>query len=82
MHTIGETMNFNHLLTEKRIKIACKGNPKECYWVPTGRIEAMVCENVNVSMRCKKCNAREEAFLTRKEFNTHERVINKEVNNA
>lgn len=77
-------MNFNHLLDERSMRRACpqRNNLKRCYWKLTGNIRASVAGNVNVSMYCKECNAKEEVFLSEKEYRTHEKILLREVNSA
>ena len=75
-------MHFNHLINEKRIKTHCKGDGKECYWLPSGNIRATSGNNVNVSLYCKMCGHREEIFLNEKAFKTHEKVLLKEIENV
>lgn len=73
-------MNFNYLLNEKRMKAICKRrNVDECYWSPSGKIRATAGDNVHISMYCKKCECREEIFLTKEEYQTHKKIIKCEV---
>tara|TARA_R110002012_G_scaffold259857_1_gene441467 strand:+ start:134 stop:373 length:240 start_codon:yes stop_codon:yes gene_type:complete len=73
--------NFNHLIDEKKTKAVCKyrDNRKNCYWKPTSNIRATVGKNVNILMHCKACDAREDIFLTEKEYKIHEKTILREV---
>ena len=72
-------MNFNHLLSEKRRKQVCEATQQECYWGPTGNIRSMVGGHVNVSLCCRHCGRREDAFLTLAEFQIQENSISREV---
>jgi hypothetical protein len=76
-------MNFNHLLTEKFIKRACRGkNTNECYWQPAGAGRSTQGNNVHVPLFCKRCGAREELFLSADEYHTQEKLIQLEVGNV
>lgn len=76
-------MNFNHLLTEKFIKRACKGkNLNECYWQPAGQGRRTQGNNVHLSLVCKRCTAREDIFLSKKDYHTQEKLIHQEISNV
>ena len=76
-------MNFNYLLNEKKMKILCKKrNLNECHWSPSGKIRATVGNNIHVSMYCKRCECREEIFLTEDEYNTYKKIIKHEVSDV
>jgi|TARA_R110000824_G_scaffold11540_7_gene50454 hypothetical protein len=70
-------------MDSKRLKSVCqkRNNCKDCYWGPTSNIRAAIGKNVNILMLCKTCNAREDIFLTEKEYKLHENIILKEVKN-
>tara|TARA_E500000331_G_C17003541_1_gene603150 strand:- start:447 stop:575 length:129 start_codon:yes stop_codon:yes gene_type:complete len=36
-------------------------------------------DNVHVSMMCKRCQKREDIFLSKREYKTQEKIIEKEV---
>ena len=74
--------NFNHLVEDKDVRKLCRRNiQNECYWVPL-RVRATVGDNVNLSMYCRRCEARQEVFVTEKEYKNQERLIQKEVEGA
>jgi hypothetical protein len=76
-------MNFNYLIEDKRNKVICKKkNLNECQWSPTGRVWATSGNNVCVSMYCKKCECKEDIFLTLKEFKIQEKILSQEVGNV
>ena len=74
-------MNFNHLMDKKQMLIACpqRDNCKNCYWKLTGNIRASIAGNVNVSMYCKVCDAKEEVFLSENDYRMHERMLLREA---
>jgi hypothetical protein len=72
-------MNFNHLMNKKRIRLLCKGTNNECYWVPVGDPTVMVGDNIHLQMLCKRCDLREDVFLSASEFNTQKKIIEKEI---
>ena len=75
-------MNFNHLMDERSLKRKCKEAAGECYYIPAGNIRATQGENVHMTMVCKKCGAREDIFLTKKQYDTQERLIKREIGNV
>jgi len=73
-------MNFNYLMDQKRMRLLCKGIDKEaCYWCPVGTIRATSGNNVVVSMYCKRCNSREDIFLSESEYKTQQKILRNEV---
>ena len=72
-------MNFNYLMDPKQRRISCQATNTECYWVPVSPGRSMSGDNVHVSMMCKKCNIRRDIFMTKKEYKTQERIIEREV---
>ena len=72
-------MNFNYLIDPRIRQRACKVGGNECYWTPASAGRTMSGDNVHVSMICKKCGLREDIFMTRKEYKTQERIIEREV---
>ena len=73
-------MNFNYLMDQKRMRLLCKGIDKEaCYWCPVGAIRATSGNNVVVSMYCKRCNSREDIFLSESEYKTQQKILRNEV---
>ena len=75
-------MNFNHLLDERQQRTRCRGDSKECYWLPVGDGMATAGRNISVTMYCKKCEAREAVFLTEAEYGVHRKLIEKEIGNV
>ena len=74
--------NFNYLLEERRMRTYCRReNQKECYWLPVS-VRASVAGNVNLCMYCRRCEAREDIFLTEEEYKRQEKLIHKEVEGA
>ena len=73
--------NFNHLMEAKILKKKCKASGNVCYWVPVGNIRSTHGNNVHMTMYCKHCMAREDIFLTEKQYKVHENIILKEVKN-
>jgi len=73
-------MNFNYLMDQKRMRLLCKGIDKEaCYWCPVGSLRATSGNNIAVSMYCKKCELREDIFLSQSEYKIQERILRNEV---
>ena len=75
-------MNFNHLMDNKILLQRCRRDGGECYWAPTGNIRAMVGGHVHVSMYCKKCQAREEVFLSETLYKKQQKILEQEVGNV
>jgi len=75
-------VNFNHLIDERSLKRKCKKANSECYYIPAGNIRATQGENVHMTMVCKKCGVREDIFLTKKQYDTQERLIKREIGNV
>ena len=74
--------NFNYLLEERRIRSCCRRDiQNECYWLPVS-VRASVAGNVNLCMYCRRCEAREDIFLTEQEYKRQEKLIQKEVEGA
>ena len=74
-------MDFNHLFSEKELKIANRnGKCGCCYWLPASEGAATAANNVVVQMYCKNCDARSYAFLHLEEYELHNKVITEEVN--
>jgi hypothetical protein len=72
-------MNFNHLMESKHTKRTCGPHGQECYWVPVGNIRSTHGDNVYMTMVCRHCEKREDIFLTKEDYHTHERTILKEL---
>lgn len=75
-------MNFNHLMESKILQKRCRKDGGECYWMPTGTIRAMVGGHVHVSMYCKKCQKREEVFLSETLYKKQQKILEQEVGNV
>ena len=75
-------MNFNHLMENKILQRQCRKDGAECYWASTGNIRAMVGGHVNVSMYCKKCDQREEVFLSEILYKKQQKILEQEVGNV
>jgi hypothetical protein len=74
--------NFNYLLNERQIRVSCRRDAQnECYWIPL-TVRASAGGNVNVSMYCRRCEAREDIFLNEQEYKIQERLIKQEVEGA
>ena len=74
-------MNFNYLMSPKRRRNSCDGR-EECYWIPVSSGRSVGGDNVHVTMMCKKCQIREDIFMTRKEYKMQERIIEREATNV
>mgnify|MGYP003652747883 CR=1 FL=1 len=72
-------MNFNHLMEARFIKRKCKATKNTCYYTPAGNIRSTHGDNVHMTMVCKNCGIREDVFLSREEYFTHQKVIQKEI---
>jgi|TARA_E500000305_G_C3927200_1_gene191041 hypothetical protein len=72
-------MNFNHLMDPRKLRMTCRSANSECYWIPVGSGRSMGGDNVHVSMMCKRCQKREDIFLSKREYKTQEKIIEKEV---
>jgi hypothetical protein len=72
-------MNFNHLMEARSTRRKCTANNSNCYYMPSGKIRTTAGENVHMTMYCKNCGRREDIFLTKEEFFTHQKVIQKEI---
>ena len=75
-------MNFNYLINPRRRQRSCAKGVGECYWVPVSSGRSTGGDNVHVSMMCKKCYAREDIFMTRREYKMQERIIEREATNV
>ncbi len=75
-------MNFNHLMETKYIKRKCSATNTECYFIPAGNVRSTAGENVHMTLYCKKCGRREDIFLSKEEFFTQQRLIQKEIGDA
>lgn len=75
-------MNFNHLLSEHQQRARCHGRRPECCWFPVGDGETTAGGNMNITMYCKRCQSREDIFLTESDYRTHRKLIEKEIGNV
>ncbi len=72
-------MNFNHLMDPRHMRTSCKTTNDECYWVPVSPGRTMNGDNVHVSMMCKRCLSRHDIFMSKKDYKTQEKIIEREV---
>lgn len=72
-------MNFNHLMETKFMKRKCRATNNSCYFIPAGNIRSTHGENVHMTMFCKNCGVREDLFLTKEEYFTQQKLIQKEI---
>jgi hypothetical protein len=76
-------MNFNHLLDQKERLKNCKSrNLAVCKWKPVSEGQATAGRNVHFEMMCETCGSRTTKFMGFGEYETHEKLIKQEVNNA
>jgi transcription initiation factor IIE alpha subunit len=75
-------VNFNHLMESRLFKRKCKATNAECYYIPAGNIRSTHGENVHLTMVCKKCGVRQDVFLTKEEYFTQEKLIQREIGHA
>lgn len=75
-------MNFSHLMDPKSIRPKCKATNNECYWIPAGDVRATHGENVHIIMHCRRCGRREDIFLSKEEYYTQQRLIEREIGNV
>jgi transcription initiation factor IIE alpha subunit len=66
----------------KYIKRKCSATNTECYFIPAGNVRSTAGENVHMTLYCKKCGRREDIFLSKEEFFTQQRLIQKEIGDA
>jgi hypothetical protein len=79
----GGIMNFNHLLTERENKQACRNKTyKMCKWKPVSEGRATAASQVHFDMVCDTCGCRTTKFMHFKEYDIHEKVIKQEINNV
>jgi len=72
-------MNFNYLMGPSSIKRRCTATNNECYFIPAGNVRSTQGENVHMTMYCKKCGKREDIFLSKEEYFTQQKLIQKEI---
>lgn len=75
-------VNFNYLLDGRTAKRKCIAEHKTCYFVPAGTVRAVQGNNIYLSMRCRNCGKREDVFLSREEYFTQQKLIEKELANV
>ena len=74
------TVNFNHLLSEKEGKRACRQKTfKMCKWKPVSEGQATAGRQVHFDMVCESCGCRTTKFMNFSEYDVHKKVITKEV---
>ena len=73
-------MNFNHLLTEREMKVSCrKRTSGECKWKPVAEGQATAGRNVAIPMLCETCGSRTSVFMHFSDYSKHQKVISSEV---
>jgi|TARA_R110000765_G_scaffold287107_1_gene383578 hypothetical protein len=78
-----KVVNFNHLMEKRILKRKCHAlDYLECYYQPAGDGRATSGNNVYVQMRCRNCGRREDVFLSEKQYNTHRKILQKEIGNV
>jgi hypothetical protein len=75
-------MNFNHLMETNLMKRRCPTTNGQCYFVPAGNIRSTHGDNVHMTLYCNKCGKREDIFLTKEEYYTQQKLIQREMRNA
>ena len=70
--------DFEHLMPKNIQRTRCPTGRKH-RWVPSGTIEAKLGDNIRVDFYCKLCNRTEVAFLSKTEYNMHERLLIKNI---
>ena len=79
MHHIEGAMNFNHLMEAHLVKRRCASTNAECYFIPAGNVRSTQGENVHMTMVCRKCGKREDIFLSKEEYFTQQKLIQREI---
>ncbi len=72
-------MNFNHLMENRFLKRKCGTTNEECYYTPTSHGRTTAGEHVHLTMMCKRCGKRNDIFLTKEEYFTQQKLIQKEI---
>jgi len=75
-------MNFNHLMESHLIKKRCTASKNECYFILAGNVRSTQGENVHVTLYCNKCGKREDIFLSKEEYFTQQKLIQREIENV
>ena len=75
-------MNFNHLVESHMSKRRCSATNGECYFIPAGNVRSTQGNNVHINMVCKRCAQRVDIFLTREEYFTQQKLIQREIENV
>ena len=70
--------DFNHLMPKNIQRTKCPTGKKH-RWIPSGTIEAKIGDNVRVDFYCKHCERSEVAFLSKAEYELHERLLSKNI---
>jgi len=82
-HFNGGVMNFNHLLNDKEKRYSCKNKTYDiCKWKPVSEGHATAGRNVHFDMVCETCGCRTTKFMNFADYQIHEKLIIKEVNNV
>mgnify|MGYP003634591719 CR=1 FL=1 len=76
-------VNFNHLMEKRTLKHTCHAlDHRECYYQPVGEGRATTGASVYVQLMCRNCGHREDVFLSKKQYNTHQKTLQREVGNV
>ena len=63
----------------KFVKRKCAETTSECYWIPAGNVRSTHGEHIHMTMFCRKCGKREDIFLSRSDYETQRRLIEREI---
>ena len=73
-------MNFNHLLTEREAKQACRNKTyKMCKWKHVSEGRATAAKQIHFDMICDTCGCRTTKFMHFREYDVHQKIIKEEV---
>ncbi|HHZ95629.1 MAG TPA: hypothetical protein EYN67_08735 [Flavobacteriales bacterium] len=76
-------MNFNHLIERSELKRTCNAlGHKECYYQPVGDGQTTAGNNYHVTMNCKNCGRRTEAFMSERQYKQHSSILEREISNV
>jgi hypothetical protein len=68
----------NHLVPRADQNKKCDSSDPDSrthYWIPTGRIQAMLNEIISVDFCCKYCNRRTTNFLSKDEYQLNKKFL-------
>ena len=73
-------MNFNHLFTERELRLAGKkSNCGRCHWLPASEGRATAAKQIHFDMICDTCGCRTTKFMHFREYDIHQKIIKEEV---